>query len=766
LTAAVTAGSTRVEVLGVRHHGPGSARSVAQALDEVRPDLVVVEGVPELDDVVALAGDPEMVPPVAGLVYAVNEPRRALFYPMAEFSPEWVAIRWALAHGVPVRFADLPATHQLAPQAETPPEDDEDADVEPVEPSRVRSDPLGSLAAAAGYDDPERWWEDAVEHRASSSLGRFDAVRSAMAELRQSEEGLLHPAEVAENARREAAMRRVLRAALKQEHDAIVVVCGAYHAPALVPDGFPPATHDTRLLTQLPRTKVAATWAPWTSRRLAVASGYGAGVRAPGWYQHLFRHWSTGGADADRGVASSWLVRVARELRRQELDAAPASVVEASRLADALAAVRGRPSVGLTELDDATVAVLCEGSDLPLQLVHRELTVGSDLGTVPETAPVVPLAADLARLQRSLRLKPSATETEVTLDLRRDAGRARSTFLHRLNLLGVPWGTPTEEGWRTTGTFKEVWRLSWEPEYAVLVIEASLNGTTVSAASESRMDQLAQEATDVATLSGLVSLCLTADLPGALDGVIGALEELTAQQHDTVALLRAVEPLARTMRYGDVRGVDTAALDDVLRTIVARASVGLSAACAGVDDDGAGQVREAVDGTARGLALLDDENLIRPWREALLSIAGQDSLHGLISGRVNRMLLDGGQVDTDLIAQRMSRRLSVAAPAPASAAWLEGFLSGESVILVHDRTLLGIVDDWVSNVAEDTFEDLLPLVRRTFAQFQPGERRVIAEQLRRAPGAPAAATGTTYDLERARPAVALVAALLGLEEES
>ena len=85
-----------VEVLGIRHHGPGSARSVARALDELRPDVVLIEGAPELDRVVELLADSDMRPPVAGLVYAVDAPRKALFYPLASFSPEWVAARWAL----------------------------------------------------------------------------------------------------------------------------------------------------------------------------------------------------------------------------------------------------------------------------------------------------------------------------------------------------------------------------------------------------------------------------------------------------------------------------------------------------------------------------------------------------------------------------------------------------------------------------------------------------------------------------------------------
>ena len=107
-----------VDVLGIRHHGPGSARSVRRALDETRPGAVVIEGPPELDDLVPHASSSRLVPPVAALVYALDEPRRAAFYPLAAFSPEWVAMRWAVEHDVPVQFADLPATHSLAPPAD------------------------------------------------------------------------------------------------------------------------------------------------------------------------------------------------------------------------------------------------------------------------------------------------------------------------------------------------------------------------------------------------------------------------------------------------------------------------------------------------------------------------------------------------------------------------------------------------------------------------------------------------------------------------
>src|SRR5690606_34314295 len=106
--------AVRTSVLGVRHHGPGSARAVRAELERLAPDGVLIEGPPEADELVPLAGSPELEPPVALLAHVPGEPSRAVFWPFAAFSPEWQAIRYALDAGVPVRFCDLPAAVALA----------------------------------------------------------------------------------------------------------------------------------------------------------------------------------------------------------------------------------------------------------------------------------------------------------------------------------------------------------------------------------------------------------------------------------------------------------------------------------------------------------------------------------------------------------------------------------------------------------------------------------------------------------------------------
>ncbi|MFC5054351.1 DUF5682 family protein, partial [Saccharothrix xinjiangensis] len=108
----------RVALLGIRHHGPGSARMVVAALEAVRPEVVLIEGPPEGDAL--LPHVPHLTPPVALLLHDEAEPASAAFWPFAEFSPEWRAMTWAHEHDVPVRFFDLPAAASLT-DAPTPP---------------------------------------------------------------------------------------------------------------------------------------------------------------------------------------------------------------------------------------------------------------------------------------------------------------------------------------------------------------------------------------------------------------------------------------------------------------------------------------------------------------------------------------------------------------------------------------------------------------------------------------------------------------------
>lgn len=195
---------TRLHVFGIRHHGPGSAHSLVAALKRTVPDCILLEGPPDADGLIGLVGQAEMVPPVAILVYAEDDPKRAVYFPFAEFSPEWQAIRYALENRIPIRFCDLPMRYLLEAERVASTRSDlegewPDEETTPAVAPTLRRDPLGALAAAAGYDDGERWWEHVIE-TAPGDGDAFPDVLAAMAELRAADTAPIDPQE----ARREA----------------------------------------------------------------------------------------------------------------------------------------------------------------------------------------------------------------------------------------------------------------------------------------------------------------------------------------------------------------------------------------------------------------------------------------------------------------------------------------------------------------------------------------------------------------------------------
>jgi len=744
-------------IFGIRHHGPGSARSLVAAFDAWRPDCVLVEGPPDADALIPLAAHAGMEPPVALLVHDEDSPLRSSFWPFARFSPEWQAILWALREGVPVRFMDLPFSHRPSEDAAAPAgeegngqtesvheggPDGEDPAEPPFEPGMV-ADPLGELARAAGESDGEAWWNRVVEERGGPDV--FEAVLEAMRELRR---GLRGPSD-REEALREAWMRQTLREAAKAGHQRVAAVCGAWHGPAL--EELPPAREDQALLKGLRRRKTRASWVPWTHERLSRASGYGAGVTSPGWYDHLW----TGGPDAD----VRWMVGAASALRVRGIDASSASVIEAVRLASNLAALRGRSRPGRADFDEAMLAALCNGDVVLHALVRQGIEVGIRQGSLCPDAPRTPLQIDLESSHKRLRLPPEAVERSLDLDLRKDLDRERSVLLRRLRILDVPWGVPDSRRDRGS-TFHERWTLQWKPEFAVALVDASRLGGTVAEAARVRLER--PEGTPA--LPDLVRLLqegILADLPEAVEALCLAVRAAAARSDDTLVLLEACAPLAALARFGDVRETDRGLVAPVARELLVRVCLSLPSACRALDDDSAPilvRALEAVHASIPGIDDRPDDPL--PWKATLFLVARDGGAHGLAAGRAARLLLDGGDLDAEEARGLLGLSISPGTEPALGARWIEGFLRDGTRLLLHDERLRALVSEWFAGLSEARFQETLPLLRRAFAGSAPGDRARLLSRLAPGSGSRSPADHAFHE-ERAVATLPAILALLG-----
>jgi hypothetical protein len=714
----------RVRILGIRHHGPGSAALLRKALDVLDPACVLVEGPPEGDELIQYITDPDLKPPVAMLLHASDEASLASFMPFAEFSPEWQAIHWALKHEQPVRFIDWPAAISLALQKAA-------RDNPESVPPQPRADALDLLASAAGYEDGETFWNGLIEQRGASgqeALSVFASIETAMTEAR-TQEGLSpqSPDEVLRNNQREAFMRTNIRATLKEVEGNIAVVTGAWHISGLRQATKP--ADDRALVKDLPRLKVEATWVPWTDSRLSAFSGYGAGVISPGWYRHLWSLYTRKKLPSAEEFASAWQSRTAFKLREEGYSAPTASAIEATRLALGLAALRDLPMPGIAEMREASLAAMCDGNPLPLAMLERKLYIGELVGEIGERVPQNPLARDLTEWQRKTRLKPQDLELEIKLDLRSDAGLLKSTLLHRLNLINVPWGKLLDAQ-AGRGTFREVWVIEWEPGYSVSLAEALVYGVTIEQAAGNATLKKARETTSITELASLIQRALVSDLPETAASCIEQLQAVAVNSSDITDLMKAVSPLVRVLRYGTARRLPEDALRSLILSISVEINAGVRMGSRRLDEETTAARIAAMEAYDEALRLFGDDGLTSSWRNELGKVVDDDQVTSSIAGLSLRRLHDVVAWEPEKVAAEFSRHTSSRQP-KESGAFLEGFLRGGSEVLLQDEPLLQLLDAWLCELSETDFTDSLPLLRRSMSSFDTVARRRVLEKVQR-----------------------------------
>jgi hypothetical protein len=700
-------------LLGIRHHGSGSSKSLVKALNIIQPDLILLEGTEEADALLKYVGQKGLVPPVAMLMYNPKNFSEAVFYPYTEFSPEWQSILFANDNKIPIQHFDLPQSIRFA--MKTTKTQETFFEENQTENDPIRRDPLGFLARLAGFEDVERWWEYSFEHYNDDPIALFEQITSMITALRSEEEKTVDGRR--EELLREAYMRKTIRDAIKKGYQNIAVVCGAWHTAALDIDKFQ-AKADNAALKALPKIKMQSTWIPWTFERISKSSGYGAGLVSPAWYSLLFH--------SDNPVVE-WMSKTAELLRLEGFENGSAQVIDAVRLSHSLAAVRGYLMPGIDELFEAAVSVFGQGNSESLELIRKTLIIGDKLGEVPDEISNLPLQQDIETQIKSLRLSKYKISAEQDikkegLDLRNEFDRSQSKFLHRLNILGIDWGVEKAYSGREKTTMKEYWSLSWNPEFVLRMIEASMYGNDLKTAALNMLKARSNDSNSLALLTTQLTSAIKADLLEAMDYMLTIMKDSAALTRDIAMLMQTVPELVMVLRYRDVRKTDLSAVDALIAQIVPRACVGLPSTAAFMDDESTEVLFKITVDFNRALNLLNNHIYKDLWQSSLIQLYENRQVNGLLRGLATRLLFDSKINNLEQTANLMSLELSKGNPLPKAAAWLEGFLYGSGLLLIHNAELWKILDEWVDLFPEDQFQEFLPILRSVFANYSKPER--------------------------------------------
>ena len=736
----------QINVFGVRHLSPAGAWHLRRYLDRIKPDLVLIEGMADATELIPQVTRKGTRPPIAFLAYTDSLPVRTLIYPLAKYSPEYAAMRWADEHDVPAQFIDLPSDVFLALQdieqeildkqrkrsaSETPPI--KEAPAEGAAPPLERPASLyEKCARLAGETDYETYWERHFEHNTSEESYRLSAYEFGNA-MRELEEDA--PRWRAENLEREAFMRRQIEAAIKAGHapEKIVAVVGAYHAPVLT--GEFPAMTDAELAS-LRRRSSKFTLMPYSYFKLSSQSGYGAGNQAPAYYELL---WESLEQDDLAGLPSRYLTLVARNLRESGTHRSTAEVIEGVRLANTLSALKHGLAPTLADLRDSAVTLIGHGELASVKEAIVKVEVGTRIGELPAGVSRTSIQADFERELSRLKLEKYKTTVsqELSLDLRenRQAKTAesafldlnRSTFFHRLRILGVGFVKLLRTS-QSASTWAEKWQLAWSPESEIQLIEAVLLGETVELATGYKFKTTLEACESIGAAAEVVRDACQCGMMVAMEAARKRLQELAAATSEMTAIAHAAHLLGMIIRYGDVRKFDPEPLLPLVEELFVQGSLALQAA-AGCDNEAAVKMLLAIDEMNQVSLEHSDRVDEALWIESLRRLSDSDDRNPMLSGYACAILLERGLMPNEQLIREVSRRLSPGVPADLGAGWFEGLSKRNRYALLARQILWEQLAGYIASLDEDHFRRSLVFLRRAFGGFSAREKRQISENL-------------------------------------
>ncbi len=713
-----------VHVFPVRHHSPRSSAVLEAYLEAVRPTTVLVEGPEDAAELIEVLVDSETVPPVAILAYRTGGVPGSAMWPFASYSPEYVALSWAIRNGAAAGFIDIPAAVALAAG---------DEGEEPAEQGGEATDPsLYELCAhRSGYRSFEEFWEasfEAPEYRQEP----FRRALLAYAELVRAE----GPRPI--DAARDAWMVRRIGERVEAGADPrrLAVVVGAAHAAAFVAGDV--AADAAGLLPE--PVEAAVTVIPYSYPRLSEQLGYGAGNRAPMYYQRAH----DAGCDYRRATLEV-LVEFTDHLRLRGFAVSLADTLEAYRLAVTLAGMRGKSEPGLDEVREATVATLCRGEAAHVDSFLWSSVVGRRVGRVAARVGRNSLQEEFWSEVKARKL-PAADEPErFILQLTNEIEIGTSIFLHRLRIGGVPYASflgtrgaaaaTAADGEEAGGVaalsrVREVWEAQWTPATDAKLVERIVFGETLEQVATRLLGERLTVAGSTGEAADVLLEAVVGGCGGLLAAALAACDRFAADDSDLPSLAQAVRALAGLTAYGTSRqlaelGDD--AIEALLQKTYDRAVLRVADAATGDD--------EAIQPVLGGLRTLHEVAVAQPrleersWFRAARAVVHSWAVNAAAAGLCCGLLFLAREIDDAEVAELLRQRLSGLYEPDKVARFLEGFLAVNALVLVKSPPVVEALDDYLAALDGQEFRDVLPVLRRAFAVLGATERRYLIENL-------------------------------------
>ena len=739
----------------IRHHSPACARCVKELILQVQPAAILIEGPEQYTALIADLQNQQTQPPIAILSLHRRDQDSSLsstYYPLADFSPEWVGLSLAGSLGIPAAFID-----QSYRPADSP-----DSSTQTLQHERyyAHSQTLAELARRQHCRDHDELWEHLFELRDNNWSTLFDQVFawSGLARLDYEPEVLLSEGSLT----REALMATRIEQWRRQVDGPLVVITGAFHTLGLV-EALTCLDRDTQDAGWLVRRQFPTAGFPpppdpsaspdnaWLIRydltRLDGLRGYGAGIPSPGFYQRFWDRNPSGTVFADQAeaIVAECLLDIADAANQANTSdlISVAQVMAGATQAVRMATLRDHAWPGRTDVLDACSSCFIRGETGAEPAVRDAIALvfgGTKLGTVPKTTASPPIVADARTKAQQLRLVVTdSTKRRVSLDVHRSrSARSRSRYFALMTYLGTGFAHqiagPDYLSGKNLGRLIEEWEYAWTPMVEAQLIGLASEGAYLIEVAVARL-HLAQtelvtsdQSRSAAAVAALVAQAVVIGVSDQTSQLVGHLAGVIEQDPSLASVIAATRRLLGLWRAREVLELPQ---PEVLVDLAGRCLPqivylidGLSKTASEAEDEVVGTLVELRD----LLRLLSDFDL-DPLVQGLERLRKDTGAPPAIRGALLAWAVTDGLASDEELAAWLQAWFAPGADPSSSIRMLSGLMRAAPDLLLHTPELFAAFDAAITQLSSEVFLEYLPDLRRSFSWLKPYETAGLARQI-------------------------------------
>lgn len=690
----------------VRHHSLVSSKFVKIAIDEFKPDVILIEGPSDADHLIPNIAQSKMPVSIYGNLDN-KEIKVGVNFPFFNTSPEYVAIETGFKKKIETRFIDLPVY-----------------DIDVVRDEKIDfeySNYIWELVERSGLESFDEYYEKYFEIGLSGK-GIDDYMSQMLTYCSVTRE--LSPTNDY-NDLRESYMAKKIDEYKKKR---TLVITGGFHSvmlPKMIGKSHKVDEKRSKSLTRDNKNYLI----PYNVQNISSLNGYGAGIYYPHYYKVFLKN-----ALNPRDTFVELLTRYAKKAKKQ---VPIPKIISAIDLAYGLASLREKKLPGVYELFDGAISAFTgfnQYVDTKAILEDFKIyLIGDEYGQVHDISNLPPIVEDFQN--QLAKNKFTKTNSLYTLNvLNNKSAYNRSVFLSKLSYLEIEFAE------RVKGIdlfnidideyMTQTYKTTSKEKVMPAVIEVAFLGESIDMAVESKLELKIQEADSLYKTVECLKDCVVLQVEKKTVEIVETIKRAMMKEKNIFQLTRAFNEISKTAYHYETFG---SKYEKELDGLVNELYMKLMVAFQTLEEldlqdearlsDSINDVYSFINGSKN---LHVDGFLFEETLEKLLSLRWTTSLKGI---SLSILYIVGKIDEAELIATIENNFVLSETQMEGTTKFLTYLLLNNYQILLSNHNFLTVLNGFVEDLESKDFFKMLPNFRKIFTKLRPVETIRLSQDI-------------------------------------